>query len=122
VITLGAVSAISFCYQAGATLETKGQRSSTSSGNLASTEVLYQHDVAGNPALRVENLSAVRRHGDTVFIDGYFAQRGNLFHLPGRKVEEIDSDSVSRSRIDKVDPVVYDRPIAKSSELNESKT
>src|SRR5215813_7996092 len=77
------------------------------SDNNCSSEGLHQHNIAaGLVHLRVENGSAVRRDGDAVIEDVYFAKGGNLFHLRVRKVQKLISAPLSPTRIKKVNPIV----------------
>src|SRR5689334_6848106 len=77
-------------------------------------EVFHKHYVfPGMISLYVEDLLAVRRNGYAMGADGYFAQPGDMSYLPRRKVEKLYSDSVFRVLIDKVNAVIYYRPVPK---------
>jgi len=52
--------------------------------------------------LCVKDLSPVRRNSDAMREDVDFAQPGDPFHLPSRKVKELDSDPGAENSVRRV--------------------
>src|SRR5262249_14769745 len=71
--------------------------------SVTSAEVLHQHDVGADVViLRVENMSAIGRHGNANGKRVYRAQLGDTSLLARGKVKKLQSDSIFSVRVDVV--------------------